>query len=119
MFDSSDKRRRVKSVTNPGFEELTLEPLYYAFSKESKFDSSLNGANGIRGTSLWKEDIKKRWRQVLLFVASTLVLLLLRFALPKSERMNRFDQALIHPFNTETIQDYQDDEMQSLSDPEP
>lgn len=119
LFNISDKRRRVKSVNNPGFEELTLEPLYYAFSKESRFDSSLNGKSGIRGASLWKEDVKKRWKQVLLFVASTLVLLVLRLALPKSERMDQFDRALKHPFNTETIQNSQDDEVQPMSDPEP
>ncbi|MCR5644898.1 MAG: protein kinase [Bacteroidales bacterium] len=119
LLDFSKKRKRIQSVTNPGFEELTLEPLYYAFSKEAHFDSSLNGAAGVKGASLWKEDVKRRWKTVVLFAASTLVLMLFRLALPKSERMDRFDRFLRHPFQTEIIEDIQDDEVQPLPDPEP
>lgn len=119
LLDFSNNRRRVKSVTNPGFEELTLEPLYYAFSKEQHFDSSLNATANVKGPSTWKEDVKKRWKMVLLFAASTLVLMLFRLLLPESKRMERFDRYLRHPFHTETIQEIKDDEVQELSDPEP
>ena len=116
LFDVSKKRKRIKNITNPGFEELTLEPLYFAFNNESKFDSSLNGAMGIQDSWSWKEDVKKRWKMVLAFVGCTFVLMLFRFALPKSERMDRFDKYLKKPFNTEITQ-Y--DEVQELPDPEP
>lgn len=116
LFDVSGKRKRVKNISNPGFEELTLEPLYYAFSQETKFDSSLNGEASIQSTNSWKQQVKKRWKNVIILAASTLVLMLFRLALPKSERMDRFDRFLKNPFNTETVQ-Y--DEVQPLSDPEP
>lgn len=115
LFDTSKKRKRIKSITNPGFEELTLEPLYFAFNNERTFDSSLNGAIGIKGSTSWKEDVKKRWKMVWLFILSTFVLMMFRFALPKSERMDRFDKQLKKPFNTEFTQ-Y--DEVQELSDTE-
>ena len=93
-----------------------MEPLYFAFNDETKFDSSLNGALDIKSSTSLREAMKKRWRMVLLFLGIVLVLCLLRFALPKSERMDRFDRYLFHPFNTEITQ-Y--DKVQPLSDPEP
>lgn len=115
LFDTSKKRKRIKNVTNPGFEELTLEPLYFAFNNERIFDSSLNGAISVKGSNSWKEDVKKRWKMVWLFVGSTFVLMMFRFALPRSERMDRFDKHVKNPFKTETTQ-Y--DEVQELSDTE-
>ena len=114
LFETSDKRKRIKSITNPGFEELTLEPLYFAFNNERTFDSSINGAIGIKGSTSWKEDVKKRWKMVWLFIGSTFVLMMFRYALPKSERMDRFDKYLKNPFKTEI----QYDEVQELSDTE-
>lgn len=116
LFDISGKRKRVNNITNPGFEELTLEPLYFAFNNEKNFDSSLNGSASIKGTSTWREQVRKRWKNVIILVASTLVLSLFRFALPKSERMDRFDRFLKNPFNIELTQH---DEMQAMPDPEP
>lgn len=117
LLDTKDKKYKIKQVANPGFEELTLEPLYFAFNDETKFDSSLNGALDIKSSNSLSEAMKKRWRWVLLFLGLVLVLCLLRFALPKSERMDRFDRYLFHPFNTEITQN--NDQMQPLSDPEP
>jgi hypothetical protein len=117
LLGTKDKKLNIKQITNPGFEELTLEPLYFAFSAETKFDSSLNGAIDIKSSTSLREAMKKRWRMVLLFLGIVLVLCLLRFALPKSERMDRFDRYLFHPFNTEITQN--NDEVQPLSDPEP
>ena len=115
VFGTNDKKYKIRNITNPGFEELTLEPLYYAFNEEDKFDSSLNGAVDIKSSNSLREAVKKRWKTVLIFLGIALVLLLLRFALPKSERMERFDRFLFHPFNTEIIQ-Y--DKVQPLSDPQ-
>lgn len=116
LFDFSKKRKRIKNITNPGFEELTLEPLYFAFNNEREFDSSLNGAISIQDSGSWKEDVKKRWKMVFAFIGSAFILILFRFALPKSERMDRFDKYLKKPFKTEITQ-Y--DEVQELPDPEP
>ena len=117
LFGTRNKKYKIKQIANPGFEELTLEPLYYAFSTETKFDSSLNGAIDIQSSSSLSEAMKKRWKMLLLFLGVVLLLCLLRFALPKSERMDRFDHYLFHPFNTKITQDY--DEVSPVSDPEP
>ncbi len=117
LFGTRNKKYKIKQIANPGFEELTLEPLYFAFSAETKFDSSLNGAIDIQSSSSLSEAMKKRWKMLLLFLGVVLLLCLLRFALPKSERMDRFDHYLFHPFNTEITQDY--DEVSPVSDPEP
>ena len=116
LFDYSRHRTKIKSVTHPGFEELTLEPLYFAFNNEKKFDSSLNGAVDVSSTKRWKEDVRKRWITLLIFVGSSIVLCLFGRLLPESARMDRFDQFIKHPFNTEYTQ-Y--DEVQPMSDPEP
>lgn len=116
LFNRNDQRKKVQSVTNPGFEELTLEPLYYAFNNETVFDSSLNGAADIKSAASLREAVKKRWKMVIIFIGSALVLSMLRFAMPKSERMSRFERFLRNPFKTETVQH---DEMQTMPDPEP
>lgn len=104
LFGTNDKKYKIKNITNPGFEELTLEPLYFAFNDETTFDSSLNGAVDIKSSTSLREAVKKRWRMVLYFLGVTIVLFLFRFALPKSEHMERFDHFLFHPFNTEITQ---------------
>ena len=116
LFDYSRHRTKLQTVTNPGFEELTLEPLYFAFNNEKKFDSSLNGAVDINTPSRWKEDVRKRWITLLLFVGSAIILSLCGRLLPESARMDRFDQFFRTSNPTEIIQN---DEVQPLSDPEP
>ena len=116
LFNYSRHRTKLKTITHPGFEELTLEPLYFAFNNEKKFDSSLNGAIDVSSTALWKEEVRKRWITLLILVGSTIVFYLFGRLLPESARMDRFDRFLKKPFNTEITQ-Y--DEMQPLSDPEP
>ena len=103
LFDYSRHRTKTASVTNPGFEELTLEPLYFAFSNEKKFDSSLNGAVDVKTTSKWKEDVRKRWTLLLIFIGSAIVLTLLGRLMPDSERMDKFDN-FFSSNNTEIIQ---------------
>lgn len=119
LFNYSNSRTKTASITNPGFEEMTLEPLYFAFSNEKQFDSSLNGAVNVKTTSRWKEDVRKRWIYLLIFVGSALVLSLLGRLMPESERMNRFDSFFRKTDNTEIIQDTQNDEVQTLPDTEP
>lgn len=96
LFQSSPFRQKAKAVMKPGFEELTLEPLFYAFSNESHFDSSLNGTVDASSIDFWKDDVRSRWKTILLFIGTTLVLLFFRFFLPSSERMDRFDRKLKH-----------------------
>ena len=104
LFNFSQNRTKIKSITNPGFEEMTLEPLYFAFSSEKKFDSSLNGAVDTKTSSRWKEDVKKRTTLTLIFIGSAIALTLLGRLLPESERMNRFDNFFKSSNKTEIIQ---------------
>ena len=111
LFEVSKNRTKIKTITNPGFEELTLEPLYFAFNNEKKFDSSLNGAVNVSSTSLWKEDVRKRWTMLLILIGCTIVFSLFGRLLPESRRMDRFDNVFRKTDNTEIIQ-Y--DELQPL-----
>ena len=119
LFNYSRHRTKTSTILNPGFEELTLEPLYYAFSNEKQFDSSLNGAVDVKATARWKEDVRKRWILLVFLIASTVVFWLLGRLMPESERMDRFDRFFRIPNHTEKIQDIQDDEMQKLPNPKP
>lgn len=96
LFQSSPFRQKAKAVMQPGFEELTLEPLFYAFSNENRFDSSLNGAVDAASIGFWKDDVRGRWKMILVFMGTSLVLLFFRFLLPSSERMDRFDRKVKH-----------------------
>ena len=116
LFKKNPYRTKIKAIDNPGFEEMTLEPLYFAFNNEAKFDSSLNGAIDITTAELWKEDTRKRLILLLIFTVSSFIFTLFGTWLPESEHMNRFDQFFKKPNNTEIIQH---DEVQPLSDPEP
>lgn len=83
LFDFSPFVRDAKSVANPGFEELTLEPLYYAFNDESRFDSSLNGVIDGKSIEYWKSDLRERWKWVGIFIGVVLILCALGRLLPE------------------------------------
>ena len=82
LFDFSPFVRDAKSVANPGFEELTLEPLYYAFNDERHFDSSLNGVIDGKSIEYWKSDLRERWKWVGIFIGVVLILCALGRLLP-------------------------------------
>ena len=101
LFASSPGKQSTSSVVNPGFEELTLEPLHYAFNNDKKFDSSLNGVINSDTIDLWRSDIKRRRSLLLAFIGSAIVLSLFKMLLPSSERMDRFDEKWQH--GTESV----------------
>lgn len=82
LFDFSPFVRDAKSVANPGFEELTLEPLYFAFNDEKHFDSSLNGVVDGKSIEYWKLDLQDRWKWVGIFIGVVLILGALSRLLP-------------------------------------
>lgn len=71
-----------KAVMNPGFEELTLEPLYFAFNDEDQFDSSINGEVDSSFIDNWKRDLRSRWKWVGIFFGSVAILCALALLLP-------------------------------------
>ena len=83
LFHKSSYQQSASSVMNPGFEELTLEPLHFAFSDESRFDSSMNGVVDTDSINNWKYDLNQQWKWILIFVGSAIVLFSLGFLLPK------------------------------------
>ena len=84
LFFRSDFAKEVRHFTKPGFEEYVLEPLYYAFSDEGEFDSSLNGLIDDDSIDSWKDDLKKRRNNILVFIGMTLLLCALSLLLPRS-----------------------------------
>lgn len=84
LFFKSDFAKKVRHFTKPGFEEYVLEPLYYAFSDENEFDSSLNGLIDDDSIDSWKDDLKKRRNNILVFIGITLLLCALSLLLPRA-----------------------------------
>ena len=55
--------------TDPGFMELTLEPLYFAFNNEKTFTSSLSAYVDDDAIEDYKKTLKKRRKTLLIFIA--------------------------------------------------
>ena len=91
---------KAKSVMKPGFEELTLEPLYYAFSNETAFDSSMNQYNDQATLDRWKRDVNDRWKTVIIYVLAVWALIACSALLPKSSRMSSFNRQMRHSAST-------------------
>lgn len=76
-YESSDmmvSRIMKGSMPELGFEELTLEPLYYAFSDETDFDSSLNGIVNNTNYRQWRQNVKERGRKTRINILITLAI---------------------------------------------
>ena len=95
VFFHSQFARDARRFNKPGFEERILEPLYYAFSNEKQFDSSLNGTFDENKIDAWKRDLKTRRNHMLIFIGVTWVLVAFGLLIPKSERFERFSAPFI------------------------
>ena len=89
IFFKSPFADSAKKFTHPGFDEKVLEPLYYAFSNEKGFDSSLNGAFNDSDLDWWKDDLKVRRNRLLIFIGSVVILAIFSAFVPKSERLGK------------------------------
>jgi serine/threonine protein kinase len=87
--------KEARKFTKPGFEEKVLEPLYFAFSNEDSFDSSLNGAFDHYKIDLWKKELKKRRFGIIIFIGAIWILMAFSLLIPKSERFSRFYTPLL------------------------
>ena len=95
IFFHSQFARDARRFNKPGFEERVLEPLYYAFSDETRFDSSLNGTFDEFKMGAWKSDLKTRRIHMLIFIGVTWALVAFSLLIPKSERFERFSAPFI------------------------
>lgn len=82
VFSQSSYYSDVNTGATPGFEELELEPLHYAYSDEDEFDSSLNSLYDNDNIEDWEEELKTRRKPLILFIACTVILLALGSFLP-------------------------------------
>ena len=89
VFFKSPFADSAKKFSGPGFDEKVLEPLYYAFSNETDFDSSLNGAFNDNDIDWWKDDLKIRGKRLLIFIGAVVILAIFTAFLPKSERLEK------------------------------
>ena len=95
LFKKSPFAMKAKSIMNPGFGELTIAPLDFAFSNDSTFEPINDGldANSI---STWKTDVKDRWKTVIIFILVVWGLIACSTLLPKSSRMSHFNRQMQH-----------------------
>ena len=89
LFFRSPFADSARKFTSPGFDEKVLEPLYYAFSTERDFDSSLNGAFNDNDISWWKDDLKVRMKRILVFIGATVVFAIFMVFIPRSEKLSK------------------------------
>ena len=102
VFFRSPFASSAKKFTRPGFDEKVLEPLYYAFSTDTDFDSSLNGAFNENDLGWWKDDLKLRGRRLLIFIGSVLILGILSAFLPKSPTLEKITAPAVEQTVTNT-----------------
>ena len=102
IFFKSPFADSAKKFSGPGFDEKVLEPLYYAFSNETTFDSSLNGAFNDNDIDWWKDDLKIRGKRLLIFIGAVVVLAIFTAFLPKSEHLEKLTAPAVEQTVTNT-----------------
>lgn len=95
VFSRSTYAAQARRFNRPGFDEQVLEPLYFAFSQDSTFDSSLNLAFNDDDIDGWKADLKRRRLFTLAFIGSVWALFAFSLLIPKSERFQKFSSPFI------------------------
>lgn len=105
IFNKSEYAKKARKFEKPGFEEYILEPLYYAFSDEDEFDSSLNGMVDDKYIDAWKFDLTRRRLFVLIFIGASILLWSFSLLLPRggTETQNPFMQKIAHTLGWDKV----------------
>lgn len=105
IFNKSEYAKKARKFEKPGFEEYILEPLYYAFSDEDEFDSSLNGMVDDKYIDAWKYDLTRRRLFVLIFIGASILLWSFSLLLPRggTETQNPFMQKIAHTLGWDKV----------------
>ncbi|MBP5573551.1 MAG: protein kinase [Bacteroidales bacterium] len=115
LFKKSPFALKAKSIMNPGFGELTLAPLEFAFNDDNEFEPINNGLDP-ETISTWKTDVKDRWKTVIIFILIVWGLIACSTFLPKSSRMNHFNRQMQHSaatlFSNDSIPMEEEEELQ-------
>ncbi|MBQ8854614.1 MAG: hypothetical protein IJ023_00505, partial [Bacteroidales bacterium] len=82
VFSQSSYAADARDALQPGFEELELEPLHYAYSDDEEFDSSLNALYDDEEIEDWEEELKTRRKPLIMFIACAVILLAVGSFLP-------------------------------------
>ncbi len=91
LFKKSPFAMRAKSIMNPSFADLTIDPLNFAFSNETTF-KPVNDSLDPQSIDQWRNDVKNRWKTVIIFILIVWGLIACSLLLPKSSRMSQFNR---------------------------
>lgn len=107
VFNKSEYAKKARKFDKPGFEEYILEPLYYAYSDETEFDSSISGMVDDKYINAWKNDLTNRRLYVLIFIGSSLLLWSFSLLLPRggAETQSPFMQKIAHTFGWDKVEE--------------
>ena len=99
IFHKSEYAADARKFTRPGFEENVLEPLYYAFSDEDEFDSSLSVAFDEDEIDGWKNELKHDRKMMFFFIGAIWFLMIFSIFIPKSERFEKYSAPIFERLN--------------------
>lgn len=107
VFNKSEYAKKARKFDKPGFEEYILEPLYYAYSDETEFDSSISGMVDDKYINAWKNDLTNRRLYVLIFIGSSLLLWSFSLLLPRggTETQSPFMQKIAHTLGWDKVEE--------------
>ena len=105
VFNKSEYAKKARKFDKPGFEEYILEPLYYAYSDEDQFDSSLHDMVDENYINAWKLDLTDRRLYVLIFIGASILLWSFSLLLPRggAETQNPFIQKISHTLGWDQV----------------
>ncbi|MBO7083804.1 MAG: protein kinase [Bacteroidales bacterium] len=95
LFDKSPFAMKAKSIMNPGFGDLVLAPLDYAFNDDTEFKPNNEGLDE-KEFDYWKWDVRDHWKTVIIFILIVWGLIACSMLLPKSSRMSQFNRKMQH-----------------------